>query len=297
MSAIDVIERLANTKLINYDLKYCLVTENKLPKKLNGEMAKPNNVSDFVSLSELLLADNLNEYAGVGISIQASNICAIDVDHCFKVPRDITSGDERAREVLELFKDNYCEFSFSGTGLRILFLADLIENLTDKYYIKNSKTQCEYYQPFKSFRYVTLTGNYIYNNEIKSVDKNNLNSFLENFMLKPELSKIKGKDIEENVSFEELLKRVKIMYFKDGDFQDLWFGKAPGSGKNESELDYKMVITLFTKITQNRETIKRLFELSPYFKSKDYKHKKKWENQNNRYYNYVYDSILKRKEG
>ncbi len=297
MSAIDVIERLANTKLINHDLKYCLVTESKLPKKLNGEMAKPNNVNDFVSLSELLLADNLNEYAGVGISIQASNICAIDIDHCFKISKDIESGDERAKAALKLFKNNYCEFSFSGTGLRILFLSDVIENLTDKYYIKNSKTQCEYYQPFKSFRYVTLTGNYIYNNEIKNVDINSLNSFLEAFMLKPKLPEIKGKETEENVSFEELLKRVKVMYFKNSDFQDLWFGKAPGSGKNESELDYKMIITLFTEVTQSREMIKKLFELSPYFKSKDYKHKKKWENQNNRYYNYVYDQIAFRAGG
>lgn len=291
MSAIDIIENLTNTKLVNYDLKYCLVTENKIPKRFDGESARPNHINDFVSLSELLLCNSLNDYAGVGISIQASNICAIDVDHCFSNPKDINSGDERANQILALFKDNYCEFSFSGTGLRILFLADVIENLTDKYYIKSSKTQCEYYQPFKSFRYVTLTGNYIYNNEIKEVNKNSLNEFLETFMLKP--TKVKREVISNysDLSKEDIFKKVKVLYFKDSKFQSLWFGQAPGSGKNESELDYELLANLYERISENEIILQEIFESSPYFKSKDYKHKKKWENQNNRYYHYIYEQI------
>lgn len=297
MSSVDVIERLIETKLTYCDLRYCLVTENKLPKKINGDMAKPNNPNDFVSLSKLLECDNLNDYAGVGISIQASNICAIDIDHCFAIPNDMSSGDNRAKDILEMFKDTYCEFSFSGTGLRILFLGDVLDNLIEKYYIKNSKTQCEYYQPLNSYRYVTVTGNYIYNNNIEKIDMSVMQLFLNKYMLKPIRPKIKGKEIEENVSFDELLKRVRILYLKDDNFQNLWFGRAPGSGKNESELDYKLIITLFTKITQNREMIKAIVEQSPYFKSKDYKHKMKWKNQEGRYYNYVYDQIYSRTKG
>lgn len=291
MSSIDILENLTNTQLINYDLKYCLVTKDKLPKKITGEMAKPNKVDDFVSFSDLLLCENLDEYQGVGISIQASSICAIDVDHCFQNPKDINSGDERSKQILEMFKDNYCEFSFSGTGLRILFLSNLISNLSDKYYIKNSKTQCEYYQPLNSYRYVTLTGNYIYNNEIKFVEDSKLKEFLDKFMLKPEKKKREVISNYNTLSKEEIFKKVRILYFKNSRVQDLWFGQAPGSGKNESELDYELLVNLYEQITDDEDLLKEIFESSNYFKSKDYKHKKKWENQNNRYYHYIYEQI------
>ncbi len=293
MNSIDVIERLIETKLVNYDLKYCLVTENKLPKKINGDMAKPNNSDDFVSLSKLLECDNLNNYAGIGISIQASNICAIDIDHCFTIPNDISSGDNRAKDILEMFKNTYCEFSFSGTGLRILFLGDTLNDLTEKYYIKNSKTQCEYYQPLNSYRYVTITGNCIYNNNVERVDMSIIQSFLDKYMLKPIRYKKKVISNYSDLSEEKLFKKVKILYLNDSRFQDLWFGKAPGSGKNESELDYELLARLYENITDDENILLKIFESSPYFKSKDFKHVRKWENQNKRYYYYIYEQIRK----
>lgn len=291
MSSVDVIERLIETKLTYCDLRYCLVTENKLPKKINGDMAKPNNPNDFVSLSELLECDNLNDYAGVGISIQASNICAIDIDHCFTIPNDISSSDNRAKNILEMFKDTYCEFSFSGTGLRILFLGDVFNDLTEKYYIKNSKTQCEYYQPLNSYRYVTVTGNYIYNNNIEKIDMNVIQLFLDKYMLKPIRYKKKVISNYSGLSEEKLFKKVRILYLNDSRFQDLWFGKAPGSGKNESELDYELLARLYENITDDENILLKIFESSPYFKSKDFKHMRKWENQNKRYYYYIYEQI------
>lgn len=291
MNSIDVIERLIETKLVNYDLKYCLVTENKLPKKINGDMVKPNNSDDFVSLSKLLKCNNLNDYAGIGISIQASNICAIDIDHCFTIPNDISSGDNRAKDILEMFKNTYCEFSFSGTGLRILFLGDTLNDLTEKYYIKNSKTQCEYYQPLNSYRYVTITGNCIYNNNVEKVDMNIIRSFLDKYMLKPIRYKKKVISNYSNLSEEKLFKKVKILYLNDSRFQDLWFGKAPGSGKNESELDYELLARLYENITDDENILLKIFESSPYFKSKDFKHMRKWENQDKRYYYYIYEQI------
>ena len=291
MNSIDAIERLIETKLVNYDLKYCLVTENKLPKKINGDMVKPNNSDDFVSLSKLLKCNNLNDYAGIGISIQASNICAIDIDHCFTIPNDISSGDNRAKDILEMFKNTYCEFSFSGTGLRILFLGDTLNDLTEKYYIKNSKTQCEYYQPLNSYRYVTITGNCIYNNNVEKVDMNIIRSFLDKYMLKPIRYKKKVISNYSNLSEEKLFKKVKILYLNDSRFQDLWFGKAPGSGKNESELDYELLARLYENITDDENILLKIFESSPYFKSKDFKHMRKWENQDKRYYYYIYEQI------
>ena len=169
MKATECIERIAKTKLLHSNLKYCYVTSNKLPVRVDGVLAKPNKLDDFVDLDKLV-QESMTLYAGVGISIQASNVCAIDVDKCFKVANDITSISEIGKDVLEMFKDiAYCEFSFSGTGLRILFRMPVIENYTDKYYIKNSTQGIEYYQPSSSYRYVTITGNVIYNNDLNSV--------------------------------------------------------------------------------------------------------------------------------
>ena len=237
----------------------------------------------------------------MGISIQASKVVAIDVDHCFSKEFDISSADERAKDILERFADYaYCEFSFSGKGLRILFKLDLIEDYTDKYYIKNEKFGIEFYQPSKSFRYVTVTGKVIADNQIlKPEEELNtiVNDFLNDYMLRPnrKTKAVHTKKLETR-SFDELMKLVKAAYFTNRQFQDAWFDKAPGSGKDESEKDYKLIATLFETITQDKTLLKQIFEASPYFKSKDSKHVYKWTYQNGRYYNYVYDMIRRTKE-
>lgn len=298
MNALECIERISSTNLIYGNLKYCFVTSNKLPVRYDGVFAKPNKIEDFVDLEKLLDYD-LTMYTGIGISIQASEICAIDVDKCFSIPNDINSISEIGKEILEMFKDiAYCEFSFSGTGLRILFKTNIIDDYTTKYYIKNSAKGIEYYQPSSSYRYVTITGNVIYNNYIDYTDTDlstKLYLFLEKFMKKPELIKSSVNVIDTSDNYEKLLKKVKYKYLTDSEFQDLWFSKAPGSGKDESERDFRILVYLYENITQNKEMIKQLFESSSYFKSKDSKHINKWEYQDYRYYNYIYDQIRRRK--
>lgn len=293
MNAIETLDRLANTKVINHNLKYCLVDKNKKPFKIDNTFAKPNKIEDFVNFEELLLNDSLENYSSIGVSIQGSKICAIDVDKCFSKPNDINSIDERGKNILEMFKDKtYCEFSFSGTGLRILFYSNIIENYSSSYYIKNEKTKVEFYQPTKSFRYVTLTGNTLNDLDINNIDEETLILFLNLYMKKDRKEKRKIKKENNNgLTLEQLLLKTKIFYFKNIHFQQLWFGKAPGSNSNESELDYEIIANIYENITQEKDKIKIIFESSPYFKSKDYKHKKKWKAQEGRYYNYIFEQI------
>lgn len=296
-----LIETLNN--IINTDnegllqLKYCLVTKDKLPYRIDEILARSNHSEDFVNIQEIISnLENINieNYKGVGISIQASNICAIDVDHCFSSPFDITSGDERAQQLINKFKDlAYIEFSFSGTGLRILFKSNLIESYSDKYYIKNKNNSIEYYQPNNSYRYVTVTGKFIYNNLIKNIDNDIIIDFLNEYMkkiIKSYDSIITTNEVETR-TYEQLMKIVKYKYLKDYSFQDLWFTKAPGSGKDESERDYHLVAYLYENITQDKNLLKQIFESSEFFKTKDWKHINKWKNQNGRYFNYLYDTI------
>ena len=289
MNALETIENITNTNLIFENLKYCLVSKDKIPYKLTDEKASPNNVNDFVDFEDLLQHKHLKFYAGVGVSIQASNICAIDVDHCFINPNDIYSGDERAKNLLEEFKDTYCEFSFSGTGLRILFrLENLIENYNEEFFIKNKNNQIEFYQPNNSYRYVTITGHYIYNKPIKKLTNTDIILFLNKYMKKEKTFSI-DKKIKRELSLNDAFKLTKYHYLTNQTFQDLWFSKAPGSGKDESERDYAILAYLFENITENKEILKELFENSYFYKTKDDKHIKKWEQSENRYFNYIND--------
>ena len=98
-------------------------------------------------------------------------------------------------------------------------------------------------------------------------------------------------DKVETRTYEELLKLTKAKYLKDMTFQNLWFTPAPGSGSNESERDYHLVAYLYENITQDKELLKKIFETSPFFKSKDFKHRNKWTQQDGRYFNYLYNTM------
>ena len=100
MDAIDVLTNISNTKLIYANnLRYCLVGSDKVPYTVDGKNAKPNSNDDFVPFADLLEVENLGDYAGVGISIKASNVCAIDVDHCFETKFDFSSIDDRGKYI------------------------------------------------------------------------------------------------------------------------------------------------------------------------------------------------------
>ena len=192
-----------------------------------------------------------------------------------------------------MFKElTYIEFSFSGHGLRILFKHKIQNDYIDFYYIKNSKNHIEFYYPESSFRYVTITGKYLYNNSILS-SKFELELTLKNFLNKymaREIhhSEVKKEIIQSTKDSKILLKRLILKDFK---FQEVWFSKAPGSGSNESELDFFLIKSLYENVTNDKKTLKEIFENSPYFKSKDNKHFKKWEYNNYRYYNYIYERL------
>lgn len=291
MTALSVIESIgANDYLRKADfLRYCFVNKQKVPFQYNGtDSARPNVSSDFVPLGQLDLA-KAAEFAGVGVSIQASGICAIDIDKCFRVPFDLSTADGRAQDIINIFGDKtYIEFSFSGTGLRILFRAAPISDYEKRYYIKNSRTQCEYYYPQGSNRYVTVTGRTIIYAGINFLPEAILKAFLDTYMIRP-VKSVSGSAREPIQGDRNNL----LLHFlrTNKSFQDNWFDKAPGSGSNESERDFFLLKFIFENITNNQEEAKTIFEESPFFKSKDQKHIYKWTRADNRYFNYLYNVI------
>lgn len=292
MNALETINTIIKEKvLLESELKYCLVDNNKIPFDVHNNRARPNHIEDFTNINTLLTSNTLNNYKGIGISIQGSNVSAIDVDHCFSIPFNYESIDERGIDVLSMFIDlTYCEFSFSGTGLRILLKNDIIED--EHYYIKNSNQQIEFYQPNKSYRYVTITGRTLNHKTINFVNKGTLVEFMDKY-LRHNLTLLKKETPIYNCSTNSttINAKLKFLYLKNPLFQDLWFSNAPGSGKDESERDYQIISYLYENVTQDKNTLKELFESSPYFKSKDKKHINKWEYNNFRYFEYIWNHL------
>lgn len=295
MSALDVITRIiSNTNLFNADFKYCLVDSEKHPFTYKNELCRPNYDEDFVTLDILTNNIEISKYEGVGISIHANNICAIDIDECAKEKFNEKSLDERALSIINLFKDKaYIEFSFSGKGVRILFNTEIDNDYADKYYIKNSYNKIEFYSPVFKARYVTLTGNYIYNNNpFNKVDKKTLNEFLVKWMKRKIVRKSENEEIiKDDRSIDDLLKLVKFFYFKNSYFQDLRFDRAPGKGHNESERDFALVKFIYVNITKDKEKILKLFMESPFYKSKDSAHNYKRNKNDFEYFNDIYNKV------
>lgn len=296
MNAFDTLFNITNNdNLCLFDFKYCLVNDNKLPFKINETFARPNHNEDFSDLIDLtnVSLSILNKYKGIGISIQASNVCAIDIDHCVSNAFDVNSIDNRAKTIIDMFKDiAYIEFSFSGHGIRIFFQSDKIENYDKYYYTKNSTLNVEFYYPEGSNRYVTITGKTIYNNKIQKISQSTLLLFLNTFMKRQHILNDNFDDIKiDNRTIDDLMKIVKTQYLTNFTFQELWFSKAPGSGHDESERDYHLIAHIYDFITKDKDKIKQIFEQSPFFKSKDYKHMNKWTKNEYRYYNYLYSKI------
>jgi putative DNA primase/helicase len=291
MTAFNIIEAINANKFLceAHFLRYCFVNKEKVPFQYNGtDSARPNVASDFVPLGQLDLA-KATEFAGVGVSIQASGICAIDVDKCFRVPFDLSTADGRAQDIINIFGDKtYIEFSFSGTGLRILFRAAPISDYEKRYYIKNSRTQCEYYYPQGSNRYVTVTGRTIIYAGINFLPEAILKVFLDTYMIRP----VKSTTGSAREPIQGDRNNLLLHFLRTNkSFQDNWFDKAPGSGSNESERDFFLLKFIFENITNNQEEAKTIFEESPFFKSKDRKHIYKWTRADNRYFNYLYNVI------
>ena len=299
MNAIENIEAVLNTNnefLIK--LKYCLHI-NKVPYRYDGTLAKPNQEDDFVGLEEIMNNHlegkiDLNKYNGLGISCKANNLIAIDIDHCFSNKLDFSSIDERGKRVYELFKGlGYIEFSFSGTGMRILLNTSTIpDNYSDTYYIKNSKKQIEFYDE-NAIRYVTITGNYISNDvPVDRPSEKVIKEFLDEFMMKPKVSSTSIEESIDDSSIGDLMKEVKYHLIDNMSFQRNWYTKAPGFGHDESERDYFLIAYILTHITSDRNKVREIIERSPFYESKDKAHKNKWKRNNYYYYNFQFNAAL-----
>jgi len=242
----------------------------KMPfNPLTGYPAKSNDKSTFVSYMTLMrYAKQYISYEGEkmvgGIGLGVFNgYSAIDIDHCVKDGK----LSNMAQEIVD-FCNSYTEYSPSGTGIRIIFESKIHID-KNKYYINNSKNGLEIYISDNTNKFVTITGNSINNFGINKID---LTEILDKYMkrsvpLVPTVAPVFNNNV--TIDIEDALK-------KDSKLNELWYNKAPGSHSNESELDMALCCKLAFYCNGDFAKIKKAFESSPYYLSKDQKHLDKW---------------------
>jgi len=233
-----------------------LTDKGKVPFNLStGQYAKSNDETTFSTypillnnIHKFLKFENGKQVGGIGLGI-FRGYSAIDIDHCID-ENGVMS--EMARDIID-FCQSYTEYSPSKTGVRIIFKTQVRID-KDTHYIKNSQNNLEIYISDNTNKFVTITGNKISGDSISEID---ITYILDKYMKKGQFN------------IEKVLE-------KDSKLKELWTKVAPGSGADESESDMALACKLAFYLKNNEQEIKKYFEMSPYFQSKDEMHKRKW---------------------
>lgn len=247
-----------------------LSDKGKIPyNAMTGGLAKSNDKSTFHPFQKVM--ENLHFYynfdennkplGGLGLGI-FNGFSAIDIDEC----RNPETGElsELANDIID-FCQSYTEISPSGKGIRIIFKTE-IKIDKEEYYINNRNNGLEIYISDNTNKFVTITGNVLYPSNLRNVD---ITYILNKYMKKKTAS---FNNINGPADISNLQKALK----KDKKLIELWNMQAPGSGANESEIDLALCNKLTFYLKGDYEAVNKAFINSPYFRSKDDEHKKKW---------------------
>jgi len=206
-------------------------------------------------------------FSGLGIRIHGS-MSGIDIDDC------VTNGElsPMAADIVQQM-DSYTEYSPSGKGIRILFLAPGFSYDTEKYYIKYSKIGLEVYIAGMTNRYLTVTGNVIHAADMEN-RADRLQYILDKYMMRPQTAApAAAKPVEIDMTDAELLDRAREA--KNGpQFSALWAGDFAGY-PSQSEADQALCNLLAFWTGRDAARIDSLFRQSGLYR-------KKWDRQDYR---------------
>lgn len=199
----------------------------KVPYQINGCCADATQKRNFADFR--LVANAASGFDGIGMGVFGT-YCAIDIDHC------VAGGKltNMAQDIVDTM-NSYTEFSPSGTGIRIIFKAIGVSCDKNRYYINNRKIGLEVYVAGMTSRFVTLTGNAIWecDVEIRTIE---LMTILEKYMVKTVKDRKPKTAVPGSYLTDEFV-ISKAMASKQGEkFKSLWNGDIPDD-KSHSEAD------------------------------------------------------------
>lgn len=236
----------------------------KVPYNPNtGERAETNNPSTFGSFD---LADErymTEDYDGVGIRV-SNGFSAVDIDHC--VENGVLS--DLATTIIDRL-ESYTEYSPSKTGVRIIFKTRPdYQYDSETYYLKNPNNGCEVYVCGATNRFVTITGNTVYDYPVRDVT-DELKSVLDEFMVRPvkrpaSASATPADILPLDLSDEQILLKAAA----NGKFRSLFEGDMTDYNDDHSSADLALCNMLAFWTRKNPEAIDRIFRKSALFRDK-----------------------------
>ena len=225
----------------------------KVPYNPNtGERAESNNPETFGTFpvaDELFRIDG--EYDGVGIRV-SNGFSAIDIDHC------ITDGElsDLAKDICQLI-NSYTELSPSKTGLRIIVKGDNLAYDRNKYYLKNPNNGVEFYVSGMTNRFMTITGNTVYQLPVRSVTASDLADFLDKYMRK-------NKNKIEALTDEQIITKAD----QNERFRALFSGDMSAYNNDHSSADLALCNILAFWTGKDKSAIDRIFRRSALYREK-----------------------------
>ena len=236
------------------------------PRKMPYDPARPwkrAETNDVFTFSDLKTAEAVQkDFDGLGIRIHGS-ISGIDIDNC------VTDGklSEMAQDIVNQM-DCYTEYSPSGKGIRILFLAPGFSYDKEKYYIKYSAIGLEVYIAGMTNRYLTVTGNTIHSGDLED-RADRLQYILDKYMTRQQAGTgaVAVAPVEVNVSDAELIERAKAAR-NGAEFAALLSGDWQGKYPSQSEADQAFCNLLAFWTGRDADRIDEIFRASGLYRQK-----------------------------
>lgn len=221
------------------------------------------NSTDSSTFCPFSCAEHVPEgYDGIGVGV-FNRLGAIDIDHCIDNNGDMS---DMAADVVQTM-NAYTEYSPSGKGLRILFLAPDFQYDKTRYYINNQQLGLEVYISGATSKFLTVTGNAL----TPGVDLENRNAqvqqVLEKYMVRPVQETptvVNRKPVA--LSDEELIEKAKSAQGGEA-FKKLWRGDISGFSSH-SEADIALCDRLAFWTNGDPERVDCLFRLSGLMRDK-----------------------------
>lgn len=228
-----------------------------------GQRAKSNDQSYFTSFDQ---AASASGFTGIGIGI-FQGVAAVDLDHCVNENGKIS---EKAQEIVRLMH-SYTEYSPSGTGLHILFLAENYQYDTERYFIMNHGAGIEVYVAGVTNKFVTVTGKEIPVHYPFEDRTRELNLLLEKYMKRPnpEANKYAGNAINARKSIPDRELIIRAGESRNGAaFRELMSGCWQGNYPSQSEADLALCQILAFWTGANARQMDRIFRSSGLMRDK-----------------------------
>lgn len=240
---------------------------------------KSNDPSGFKSFKNIMIDLRRNNNCILCVPT-FGNVCGVDIDKCIDDDGNIS---KLALEIIKFF-NSYTEISPSGKGIRILFLCDQEQKFyheKEGYGLKNNETKVEIYQGEIDHRVLSVTGNAIKDIAMVKLDYDELSFFFNKYM-KKQKKEIKKQGNENgfqnnNVgSFPVEDDWLEYALRYDKKLKGYWDEVANNPLIDQSVHDLKLLSRLAFWSNKNVDEMIKVFEESPYFRSKDDYHIKKW---------------------